>query len=179
VGPLRLCIRGLVGQVGRVGHVGLVGLSGLARLVRRVGQVGLVGASLLQPPMVFGYLQQPAWPTRPLRHHSFEAAFDVQKRITLQGVVTKVEWVSPHTWIYLDVKGTDGSVVNWAVEASSPGVLASRGWRRSTVLPGMFITIDAFLAKDGSPMVNGRDLTFPDGRQLCANIPCRCCRGPR
>ena len=154
MGPLRLCVRGLVGQVGRVGHVGLVGLSGLARLVRRVGQVGLVGASLLQPPMVFGYLQQPAWPTRLLRHHSFEAAFDVQKRISLQGVVTKVEWVSPHTWIYLDVKGTDGS-------------------------PGMFITIDAFLAKDGSPMVNGRDLTFLDGRQLCANIPCRCCRGPR
>ena len=179
MGPLRLCVRGLVGQVGRVGHVGLVGLSGLARLVRRVGQVGLVGASLLQPPMVFGYLQQPAWPTRLLRHHSFEAAFDVQKRISLQGVVTKVEWVSPHTWIYLDVKGTDGSVVNWAVEASSPGVLASRGWRRLTVLPGMFITIDAFLAKDGSPMVNGRDLTFLDGRQLCANIPCRCCRGPR
>src|SRR5262249_35542530 len=124
------------------------------------------------------WLSGPSGLSQP-RHHAFEAEFDIGKRVTLQGVVTKVEWVSPHAWIYLDVTAPDGAVVNWAIQASSPGVLASRGWRRSSVLPGMFITIDAFLAKNGSLTVNGRDLTFPDGRQLCANAPCRCCRGPR
>jgi hypothetical protein len=67
-------------------------------------------------------------------------------------------------------------VVNWAVQAASPGVLSSRGWRRASVLPGMVVTIDAFRAKDEAARANGRDITFPDGRKLCANIPCRCCR---
>ena len=112
-----------------------------------------------------------------LGHHAFGGEFDPNKPVLLKGPVTKVEWVSPHTWIYLDVKGTDGSVVNWAVEASSPGVLASRGWRRSTVLPGMFITIDAFLAKDGSPMVNGRDLTFWTGGSSVRTFPVAAAEG--
>jgi hypothetical protein len=102
----------------------------------------------------------------------------VKKRITLHGTVTKVVWRSPHAWVYLDVSDSNGSVVNWAIQAAAPSVLATRGWRRSSVLPGMFITIDAFLARDGTATVNGRDVTFPDGRKLCANIPCKCCRLP-
>jgi hypothetical protein len=112
-------------------------------------------------------------------HHSFETEFDVKKRITLHGTVTKVVWASPHAWIHLDVKDSNGRVVTWAIQAAAPSVLATHGWRRSSVLPGMFITIDAFLSRDGTPTVNGRDVTFPDGRKLCANIPCACCRQGR
>ena len=109
-------------------------------------------------------------------HHSFLAEFDPKKPVTLQGVVTRVIWVNPHAWIYVDVKGPDGRVVNWAVQAAAPEALTNRGWRKDSVAPGMTIAVEAFRARNGTETVNGRDITLPDGRKLCANIPCRCCQ---
>ena len=103
----------------------------------------------------------------PLRaHHAFTAVFDASKPVTLQGSVTKVEWNNPHAWIYIDVKSTDGDVVNWAVEGGAPNSLVRRGWKKTTLEIGLEIVVNGFLAKDGTPTANGRDITLPDGRKL-------------
>jgi hypothetical protein len=99
-------------------------------------------------------------------HHSFAAEFDGEKPIKLRGTVTKMEWINPHSWIHLDVKGADGKVVNWMVECGSPNTLFRRGFNKNSILAGTEIVVDGYLAKDGSERANGRDVTFPDGRKL-------------
>jgi hypothetical protein len=108
-------------------------------------------------------------------HHAFQAEFDAKRPVTLSGVIVRVNWVNPHAWIYLDVKGVDGRTVTWAVQAAAPQVLTVRGWQKDSLVPGSSVVIAGFQAKDGTKTANGRDVTLPDGRQLCANIPCRCC----
>ena len=70
-----------------------------------------------------------------IAHHSFAAEFDAKKPVKLQGTVTKMEWINPHAWIYLDVKTTDGSVTNWMVDAGAPNALLRRGWTKASLLP--------------------------------------------
>src|SRR6266516_8127225 len=99
-------------------------------------------------------------------HHAFAAEFDAKKPVKLQGTVTKMEWINPHAWIYLDVKGTDGSVTNWMVEAGAPNALLRRGWTKNSLLPGTEILIEGYQAKDGANRAHGRDITFKDGKKL-------------
>jgi hypothetical protein len=99
-------------------------------------------------------------------HHAFSAEYDTNKPITVKGTLTKLEWVNPHGWIHLDAPGKDGKVVNWAVEFGSPNSLLRRGLRKSDFPPGIEITVEGFLSKDGSPTVNGEAVTLPDGRSL-------------
>jgi len=99
-------------------------------------------------------------------HHSFAAEFDAKKPVKLQGTVTKMEWINPHAWIYLDVKNTDGSVSNWMVEAGAPNALLRRGWTKASLLPGTEILVEGYQAKDGANRANGRDITFKDGKKL-------------
>ena len=99
-------------------------------------------------------------------HHSFAAEFDAKKPVKLQGTVTKMEWINPHAWIYLDVKNTDGSVTNWMVEAGAPNALLRRGWTKASLLPGIEILVEGYQAKDGANRANGRDITFKDGKKL-------------
>jgi hypothetical protein len=101
-----------------------------------------------------------------LAHHSFAAEFDAKRPVKLQGTVTKMEWINPHAWIYLDVKGTDGTVTNWMVEAGAPNALLRRGWTKASLLPGTEILIEGYQAKDGANRANGRDITFKDGKKL-------------
>jgi hypothetical protein len=101
-----------------------------------------------------------------LAHHSFAAEFDAKKPVKLQGTVTKMEWINPHAWIYLDVKNTDGSVANWMVEAGAPNALLRRGWTKASLLPGTEILVEGYQAKDGANRANGRDITFKDGKKL-------------
>lgn len=101
-----------------------------------------------------------------LAHHSFAAEYDGNKPITLRGVITKIELINPHSWIYIDVKGSDGSVVHWAIETGAPNALIRRGWRSDSVPVGTVIVVEGFLAKNGKSIVNGRDLMFTDGRKL-------------
>ncbi len=105
-------------------------------------------------------------PFRSLAHHSFAAEFDAKRPVKLQGTVTKMEWINPHAWIYLDVKGTDGTVTNWMVEAGAPNALLRRGWTKNSLLPGTEILIEGYQAKDGANRANGRDITFKDGKKL-------------
>jgi hypothetical protein len=104
-------------------------------------------------------------------HHSFAAEFDGTKQITLNGVVTKVDWVNPHAYIYVDVKGDDGAVINWAVETGAPNVLYRQGWRKDDLKTGDMVTLEAFLAKDGSHTAAARTVKLPDGRSVFAGTP--------
>src|SRR5215510_6926876 len=83
-------------------------------------------------------------------HHSFAAEFDINKPITLQGTVTKVEWVNPHVYVYLDVKDASGKVTNWALSSLSPGAARRAGVTRANFGQGQTVTIAGYHAKDSS-----------------------------
>jgi hypothetical protein len=99
-------------------------------------------------------------------HHSFAAEFDANRPISLEGTLTKIMWMNPHGWIYVDVKGGDGKVVNWAVEFGSPGALLRRGLRVTDFPPGIKVTVKGYVAKNGTPTVNASSVVLPDGRSL-------------
>ena len=99
-------------------------------------------------------------------HHAFSAEFDSERPIHLEGVVTRMEWINPHSWVHLDVTNPDGTVTPWMVEGGTPNTLLRRGFTKNSLLPGTEIIVDGYQAKDGSNKGNGRDLTFRDGRKL-------------
>ena len=99
-------------------------------------------------------------------HHSFAAEYDANNPETLTGSVTKMAWINPHSWIYVDVKKPDGKVENWAVEAGPPGTLIRAGFTKESLVPGTVIVVNGYRAKDGALRANGRDITLPDGRLL-------------
>ena len=94
-------------------------------------------------------------------HHSFSAEFDGDKKITLTGIVTKVEWTNPHVWFYINVKDpASGQVKNWGAEMGPPHGLQRSGWRRETLKIGEEVTIDGFLARNGANRMNARTVTL-------------------
>ena len=99
-------------------------------------------------------------------HHSFAAEFDANKPVTLEGTVKEFRWVNPHSWLHINVTKPDGSVEEWAVEGGAPSALLRRGWDRNTLPAGTRVTVEGFMAKDGSLRANARDITFPDGKTL-------------
>jgi DNA/RNA endonuclease YhcR with UshA esterase domain len=98
-------------------------------------------------------------------HHSFSAEFDRNKPVLLEGEVARMEFVNPHSWVFIDVTKEDGTVEQWAVEGGSPSVLFRRGWTRDTLQPGTKVVIRGSQAKDGSLRASG-NLEFPDGTEL-------------
>jgi Family of unknown function (DUF6152) len=99
-------------------------------------------------------------------HHAFAAEFDSKQPVKLTGVVTKMEWINPHSWIHIDVKNPDGTTTNWMIEGGSPNTLFRRGFNQKSLPNGITIVVDGYRSKDGSFKANGRDVTFPDGRKL-------------
>jgi hypothetical protein len=99
-------------------------------------------------------------------HHAFGAEFDVNKPVKLRGIVTKVEMVNPHSWIYVEVKNEDGTTTEWMLEAGSPNVLIRRGFTKLSLPKGTEVIFEGYQAKDGSPRANGRDIALPDGKKL-------------
>ena len=97
-------------------------------------------------------------------HHSFAAQYDASKAIRLVGTLTKIEWTNPHTYFYIDVKEPDGSVVQWGLEAGSPGALSRRGFKRGDLKLGDTIIVDGYRSRDGSRLADARRVTLPDGR---------------
>ncbi len=99
-------------------------------------------------------------------HHAFGAEFDIDRPITLRGMVTKMEWVNPHSWIHLDVKDPDGKVTPWMIEGGSPNSLLRLGFTMNAVKYGMEIVVEGYQAKDGANRGVGVSLMFADGRKL-------------
>ena len=101
-------------------------------------------------------------------HHSFAAEFDANKPIMLRGTISRLDFVNPHSWLYINVKDSDGKTVNWAIEMGSPNGLIRRGVNKTSVTVGTEVTVEGYRAKDGSPTANGTTIKMPDGRQLFA-----------
>jgi hypothetical protein len=101
-------------------------------------------------------------------HHSFAAEFDSTKAVTLKGSVTKIEWMNPHIWVYLDVKDDRGTPESWQCEGGPPNTLTRNGWSKDSLKIGDQVTIDGALAKDGSKTCNARTVKLPDGRSVLA-----------
>ena len=101
-----------------------------------------------------------------MAHHSGAAVFDNTKKIDLTGVVTKMEWVNPHSHFYLDVKDSTGKVTNWNLELASPSILVRNGWSRHSVKEGDTVTVTGSRARDNSNFGIAQTIVFPDGRKL-------------
>ena len=100
-------------------------------------------------------------------HHAFSAEFDASQPVTLKGAVTKVEWINPHSWLYIDVKDqATGKVVSWKVEMGAPNQLLRRGWNKSSLPAGTEVVVEGYRAKNGSDIANGGNVTLADGRKL-------------
>ena len=114
-------------------------------------------------PVLLGTLLLVAAPS--LRAHHGLAAFDTTHTIKLEGTITGQDWVNPHAFIYVDVKGADGKVVNWKLELGSLGMLTKYGgWTEKTAKRGLKVTFQGFPAKDGSPYLSLGRMWFPDGQ---------------
>jgi hypothetical protein len=99
-------------------------------------------------------------------HHAFAAEYDADKPVTLRGTLTKMDWVNPHGWLYVDVKEPDGKVVQWEIEAGNPNALLRRGLRATDFPAGVEVVISAYRSKNGTPRANGRTVKFADGRDF-------------
>jgi hypothetical protein len=99
-------------------------------------------------------------------HHSFAAQYDRTKPITLKGAVTRMEWANPHIYFYLDVADPNGAAATWAIEGMAPNVLYRAGWRKDSVKIADVVTVNGFLARDGSKLVNMQSALLADGRNL-------------
>ena len=102
-----------------------------------------------------------------LAHHSVAATYDTDKKITLRGPITQLDWKNPHVFYFIDVADASGKVTNWAIEASTPNQLYRAGWRKDDVKIGDTVTLtDASPARNGSPKAAGGTLTLPSGRKV-------------
>jgi hypothetical protein len=99
-------------------------------------------------------------------HHAFSAEFDAKMPVTLQGTVTRIEMVNPHGWIYIDVKGPDGKIANWAIETGGPNALARRGVKKGFMPIGQVVIVTGYRAKDMSLTAAGDQVRFLDGRSF-------------
>ena len=105
-----------------------------------------------------------------LAHHSFAAEYDSKKPVTLKGIVTKVEWMNPHVYFYIDVEDDKGKVANWALEMGPPAGLQKSGWTKNSMKVGDEVTVEGTLAKDGSRQANARSVVLSTtGKRLGAN----------
>jgi len=99
-------------------------------------------------------------------HHSFAAEFDINKPVTLQGTVTKIEWVNPHVYVYIDVKDASGKITPWSLSSLGPAAARRAGVTRANFGQGQAVTILGYHAKDGSNFAFMRKMTFADGHSV-------------
>ncbi len=99
-------------------------------------------------------------------HHSFAAEYDGKKPTTLSGTVTRVEWTNPHVHFFVDVKDPTGATMQWEFTMGAVNGLFRRGWSKDMLKPGDTVTVDGYLARDGSRLANARLVTLSDGRKM-------------
>jgi hypothetical protein len=119
--------------------------------------------SLLPPGLIIAALAVAA---PALAHHSFAAEFDLNQPIKLRGVVSKVEFMNPHSWIYINVKRDDGTVEEWGIEGGTANTLFRMGVNKNSLAVGTEIIVDGYRSRDGALRANGRDITLPNGSKL-------------
>ena len=104
-----------------------------------------------------------------LAHHSFSAEYDAKTPVSFKGYVTKLEWMNPHVWFYVEVKDDKGNVIaKWDCEAGNPNALARQGWRRDSLKVGDLIAVEGSRAKDGSFTMNVRSIVLASGKRVLA-----------
>jgi Family of unknown function (DUF6152) len=101
-----------------------------------------------------------------IAHHSFSAEYDRDKPVSVTGVVSKVEWLNPHIWFYVDVKDANGKVTTWGFSGGPPGMLMRRGITKNVLKIGDVVKVTGFMAKDASNNASSDSVTFADGRQV-------------
>jgi hypothetical protein len=104
-------------------------------------------------------------------HHSFAAEYDASKAVRITGVISKVEWTNPHSYLYIDVKDDHGTLLTWTCEGGAPNALSRRGFRKNDIKIGDTVTIDGYGAKDGSHLMDARRITLTDGRSFYSGSP--------
>jgi hypothetical protein len=104
-------------------------------------------------------------------HHSFAAEYDASKALRITGVINKVEWTNPHSYLYIDVKDDHGNLVTWTCEGGAPNTLSRRGFTKNAIKIGDTVTIDGYGAKDGSRLMDARRITLSDGRSFYSGSP--------
>jgi len=113
--------------------------------LRALAIVGVTGVLLAAAPL--------------LAHHSFAAEYDAKKPFEMKGVITKVDWMNPHVYFYIDVRDESGKTVNWAFEMGPPRLLERGGWKKNTMKEGDEVIVAGTLAKDGGKHGNARSVT--------------------
>ncbi len=98
-------------------------------------------------------------------HHSFAAEFDGNKPMRIEGTLSKLEWMNPHSYFYIDVKDDHGNVVTWGCEGANPGVLTRRGLNKGLIKLGDKMIVDGYPAKDGSHLMNARRI-YLNGKMI-------------
>jgi len=128
-------------------------------IIRRVVIAAALACGLMQPAA-----------TPAIAHHSFDAEYDSKKPFTVTGFVTKLDWINPHAFVYIDVKGESGEVKNYRIEMGPPYALVRGGWKRDTVKVGDKVTVvGAAASKDGRDAGGSMPTTammLADGQKL-------------
>jgi len=118
--------------------------------------------AIAMAPVVLAPAASPA-----LAHHAFASEYDIDKPITLKGKLTKLEWINPHSWVYVDVPDAkSGKVTNWSIEFGAVNALLRRGLRKTDFAVGQQVLVKGYLAKNGKPIANATSVTLEDGRNF-------------
>jgi len=99
-------------------------------------------------------------------HHAFAAEYDPMKPVTLNGIVTRMEWANPHGWIFMDTKEPDGKVKHWTIETAAPSQLSRHGLKKADFTDGMSAVVKGYQGKNDPALANGRTLVLKDGRSF-------------